>query len=234
MQKQSILVEVRSSEGGEESRLLCEKQSHIYLKQGRKKNLEAEILTWSANEIIIRFTGKGAVQLFAQEGGVHKWCRFSPTSKGKSVVHTSFITVAVLPIRRGGLGESHSGVRVRREDLEITATRGSGKGGQKRNKTSNCVHVFHRPSGVKVRCESDRSQHRNKENAIAIIEARLASDDHSKRAGLIQIARTDQIGDASRSKAIRTYKVRTNTGYNHVTGTTFKLDAWEKGKLLNC
>ena len=222
---QSVIVEVRAAEGGDESKLLCEKQAQIYLKQGRRRDLEPEILTWSDNEIILQFSGKGAVRIFQNEGGVHKWCRFSPTSaKGK--VHTSFITVAVLPLRRDS-----SSVRIRREDLEITATRGSGKGGQKRNKTSNCVYVHHLPSGIKVRCESERSQHRNKEIAISIIEARLSVEARQKKDGLIQIARTDQIGEASRAKAVRTYKVRTNIGYDHRTGKTFKLDAWEKGKL---
>ena len=226
MSQESIIVEVRSSEGGLESKLLCEKQAGVYLKQGRRRNLEAESLSWSENEIIIRFSGKGAIKHFGNEGGVHKWCRFSPTSRGQSVVHTSFITVAVLPVR----GNARS-VRVRKEDLVDTASRGSGKGGQKRNKTSNCVHVHHRPSGIKVRCESDRSQLRNKENAIGLIEARLSAEARQKSEGLIQIARTDQIGDASRSKAVRTYKARTNTGYDHRTGKKFKLDAWEKGKL---
>ena len=116
--------------------------------------------------LVLRVHGRGAEEAFQDEGGGHRWQRVPPNDK-RGRVHTSTITVAVLP------EPTAAELRLAPGDVQRVTCRGSGAGGQHRNVTESCVVVTHRPTGLTVRCESERSQHQNEETALALLRARL-------------------------------------------------------------
>lgn len=168
----------------------------------------AELVEERAGFVVLRVSGKGAATLFAGEPGGHRWQCVSPTDK-RSRVQTSTITVAVLPEPR-----EHE-MCLRDEDVTVETMRGSGAGGQHRNKTDSAVRVTHRPTGVVVRCESERSQSQNKETAFGVLRARLAELERDRVSGARAQDRRSQIGSGMRGDKRRTVRVQDDQVNDH-------------------
>lgn len=158
--------------------------------------------------LVARVCGKGTTAALANESGGHRWQRVPPTER-KGRVHTSTVTVAVL--REPSAVE----VVLRDADLDFATCRGSGAGGQHRNKTESAVIVTHRPSGLAVRCESERSQHQNKATAVAILRSRLLAARESAATGARASDRRAQVGSGMRGDKRRTIQVQNGVVVDH-------------------
>lgn len=162
-------------------------------------------------------SGSDAGGLFGSEGGGHRWQRVPPTEK-RGRVQTSTITVAVLRETPGVKVDIADG------DVEVTTARGSGRGGQHRNVTDSAVQIKHVPTGIIVRCESERSQHRNMEQAMGVLRQRLHHLKATSEAAGRNDKRRRQVGSGMRGDKVRTIRVRDGRVVNHLNGrrTTYK------------
>lgn len=170
---------------------------------------------------MFRVTGE-AESLFLDEAGGHRYQRVSPTEK-RGRVHTSTITVATLK------EPTATQVRIDDRDLEFSTTRGSGPGGQNRNKVESCVIVKHKPSGLTVRCETERSQHQNKASALSLLRARLWEQEQTKQFSQRADARKQQVGSGQRGDKRRTIRCQDDQVNDHVTGKHWTWKDYERG-----
>lgn len=182
-------------------RILCVSRSESTFDLQRGGLFDFTILEDRPGIIVARVTGDGAAWVFRDEAGNHRWQRASPTDK-HGRVHTSSITVAVLD------EPPETQFVLRSEDLEIGTCRGSGAGGQHRNVTDSAVQVTHRPSGLMVRCETERSQLQNRVSAIALLRARLWEAERERNQTARAADRKNQIGVGSRGAKRRTIAVQ--------------------------
>ena len=166
--------------------------------------------------------GGNARAVFADEAGGHRWQRVPPNEK-HGRVHTSTVTVAVLQER------SAAEIDVRERDLEWQMCRGSGPGGQHRNKTESAVQLTHRPSGLRVRVESERSQHRNRELALTVLRARLSEHVSRLVEGAEAAARRAQVGTGMRGDKRRTIRTQDGVVVDHPTGRRWRFRDYERG-----
>lgn len=174
--------------------------------------------------LVARVSGQGAAEAFAHEAGGHRWQEVSPTDK-RGRVHTSTITVAALPV------PTESQVRVSPSDLEWRTARGSGAGGQHRNTTDSAVQLTHKPTGLTVYCQSERSQHQNKAQALDVLRARLAeqSDRHEEISRNRQ--RKGQVGAGQRGDKRRTIALQRGQVTDHRLGRRMAAKPYLKGDL---
>lgn len=172
--------------------------------------------------VSVLFEGKGAKRLFRDEAGGHRVQRTPPTEK-HGRVHTSTVTVAVLD---PNLGSTFS---LNESEVEIRTTRGSGPGGQNRNKVESCVVATHKPSGIRVRVDM-KSQHQSRTMALQILAAKLAEGQAEKTQAKRAAKRKAQVGSGMRADKIRTYRSQDNRVTDHRTGKTWRLKAWLKGQ----
>lgn len=168
--------------------------------------------------------GASASRWFTGEAGGHRWQRVPPTEK-KGRVHSSTVTVVVLE------PASASAVEIRPEDLEEDFCRGSGKGGQHRNKTSTAVHLRHKPSGHHVRVDGGRSQSINRETALEMLRARLAAERREAERAERCAARKAQAGSGMRGDKIRTIQVQGDMVVDHRRGTRTTYRRFSRGHL---
>jgi peptide chain release factor 1 len=168
-------------------------------------------------------SGDGARSLFANESGGHRWQRIPPTEK-RGRVQTSTVTVAVLT------PESSMEPELNATDISIVATRGSGPGGQNRNKVASCIVATHRPTGISVRIDSERSQNRNRATALAVLEAKVGELERSRVAGARAADRKAQVGSGMRGDKVRTYRVQDDNVVDHRSGRRWRLREWIKGE----
>jgi len=173
---------------------------------------------------VLRASGRGVREVFGNEGGGHRWQRVPPTEK-RGRVHTSTVTVAVL--------DEPTEVELPTlspHELEISTCRASGSGGQHLQKTDSSVQVRHIPTGLIVRCETERSQSYNRETALAILRARL----HELQMGRAHAERADerrrQIGSGQRGDKRRTVAVQRDSVVDHVSGRAWRFADYERGK----
>lgn len=185
---------------------------------------DAEIVDAWGGMMVMRIVGPDAANLFAGESGGHRWQRVPPNER-KDKVHSSTVTVAIFPEVRA------SGPVVRESDCEITTCRGSGPGGQKRNKTDSAVQIKHKPTGTIVRCETERSQGQNKATAMALLTARICAADLAKSLASVRQDRLQQIGSGERSDKIRTVQMQNGQVVNHVTGKKAAVERYLKGDI---
>jgi peptide chain release factor 1 len=174
--------------------------------------------------IILRIVGNQAWELFRRESGGHRWQRVPPNER-KAKVHSSTVTVAVFP------DAPRAGFSIRESDCEITTCRGSGPGGQKRNKTESAVQVKHKPSGMFVRCDTERSQGQNKATAMALLAARLEARHDAGQQQAERNDRRNQIGSGERSDKIRTVQMQNGQVVNHTTGRKAPVEKYLKGDI---
>lgn len=181
-----------------------------------------EILEERPGLLVFRAEGTRAAQQFADEAGGHRWQRVPPNEK-RDRVHTSTITVAVLPV------PSEVEVRLAERDLEWSMCRGTGSGGQKRNKTESTVQLTHRPTGIQVRCEDSRSQLHNRATALSLLRARLWQAERARVDGERAADRRRQVGSGMRGDKRRTIRCQDGVVTDHVTGRRWSLRDYERG-----
>jgi peptide chain release factor 1 len=223
------LVEIRAAEGGTDAKLLVADLFQIYMKWCRLKGFKAEMSScseakggFSILEFVVR--GKGAYEAFLNEAGGHRFQRTPPTEK-RGRRQTSTVTVAVLPLGISG------GFHIDPADLRWEAKRGSGAGGQHRNVTESAVRVVHVPTGLAAECQDERSQHRNRKQAMEILEARLAARHEQEMSEKENSQRKNQVGSGMRGDKIRTYRFQDDRAVDHRTGKKVRLSEVLAGNL---
>ncbi|MHC4237266.1 MAG: peptide chain release factor-like protein [Planctomycetota bacterium] len=172
--------------------------------------------------IVFKATGKQAAKTFANESGGHRWQRIPPTEK-RGRRQTSTITVAVMSIPK------ESELRINDKDLDYKTCRGSGAGGQHRNVTDSAVQLTHIPTGISVRCESERSQHFNRETALEMLRAQLMKSQRTKDSNSRAADRKSQIGSGMRADKRRTIRVQDASVTDHVLNKTWNLKDYLRG-----
>ncbi len=198
------IVEIRAGAGGEEASIFARDLALMYeryaLRQGWSFRPldDSESSLGGYKEAIFEVRGLGVYRALRHEIGVHRVQRIPATEKSGRI-HTSTASVAVLPIR------TKSAVQINPADLEIEFSRAGGAGGQNVNKVETAVRIIHKPTGIDVRCTSERSQQRNREKAMTILLAKLEVVQQNSEASSLSEDRKAQIGTADRSEKIRTY-----------------------------
>lgn len=176
--------------------------------------------------LLFRVTGDGAAEAFAGEPGGHRYQRVPPTEK-RGRVHTSTVTVAVLD------EPTDAEVQIDPADLDESFTRGSGKGGQHRNKTDSCVVLVHKPSGIQVRIDGGRSQYINRQTALGVLRARLKAAANERSTTNRNASRRRQLGTGMRSDKVRTVAFQRGSVTDHRTGRTTQLKRYLRGFLAD-
>lgn len=170
----------------------------------------------------VRFSGRGATQLFSQEAGGHRWQRVPPTEK-RGRYQTSTVTVAVLAPR------DDDEFILDLNEVDIKTMRGSGKGGQHKNKTDSCVVVTHLPTGLTARVDG-RCQHQNRAKALETLEGRLRDLEREQSASRREALRRSQVGSGMRGDKVRTYRTQDDTVTDHRSGRRWSLKRWLRGR----
>jgi peptide chain release factor 1 len=172
---------------------------------------------------ILQVAGKNAAKLFANEFGGHRWQRIPPNEK-KGRVHTSTVTVAVLRV------PNDKEIVIADKDLRWTFCRAGGSGGQHVNKTESAVQLLHIPTGLMVRCESERSQTQNKVTALGLMRARLAEAADAKSAAQTAASRKEQVGVGARGDKRRTIRTQDGIVTDHLLGKKWDLKSYMRGE----
>jgi peptide chain release factor 1 len=230
--ERNLFLEVRAGTGGDESALFAGSLFRMYCRYAERQRWQVEVI--SANEaelggykeVIARVVGQGAYSKLKFESGGHRVQRV-PETEAQGRIHTSACTVAVLP-EVDAVGE----VEINPSEIRVDTFRASGAGGQHINKTDSAVRITHLPTGIVVECQDDRSQHRNKAQAMAVLAARIK--DAQTRAQQQQIASTRKslVGSGDRSERIRTYNFPQGRVTDHrINLTLYKIDAVMDGDL---
>lgn len=218
--EKNIIVEVRAGTWGEEAALFAGELARSYITFAEAEGFSVEISekTDSENggvkEIIFDVRGEGAYSRFKYEAGTHRVQRI-PETENKGRVHTSAVTVAVLP------EVEEVDIDIKPEDVEMQFTRSSGAGWQHVNKTDSAVHLKHIPTGISVFCQDGRSQHKNREKAWQILRSKLYQFEQEKRDLELGQARLAQVGSGDRSEKIRTYNFPQDRVTDHRIGQNF-------------
>lgn len=229
--EKNVIIEIRAGAGGDEAALFAGALFRMYSMYAEAKRWKTEIL--SANEtglggykeISFSIDGEGAYSRFKFESGVHRVQRV-PETESSGRIHTSTVTVAVLP------EADEVDFEIDPKDLQIDTFRSSGAGGQHINKTSSAIRVTHIPTGTVVECQDERSQHKNKEKALKVLRSRLLDAEIEKKNAEIAGERKLQVGTGDRSERIRTYNYPQGRVTDHRIGLTlYKLEQILNGSL---
>lgn len=220
IESESVIVEIRAGEGGDDAKMLVVDMLRAYVKAAERRGIESFLIEERPGIAVAEFTGKAARVTFANEGGGHRWMRVPPTDK-RGRVQTSTVTVAVMfqDAELAGFKES---------DVDFATARGSGPGGQNRNKTESCVIATHRPTGITVRIDA-RSQHQNKALALRIMKSRIADIQAEQAAKSANANRKEQVGSGMRGDKIRTYREKEDQYVDHRTESKGKVSKWLRG-----
>ena len=227
----SVIVEIRAGVGGEEAALFAHSLCRMYGMYGMKRGWKQELAGSNATELggfkEVTFTmeGTGAYARLKYESGVHRVQRVPETESGGRV-HTSTVTVAVLP------EVDEVTFELDKNDLRIDTFRASGAGGQHVNKTSSAIRITHLPTGTVVECQDQRSQFQNKDKAMQILRSRLYRQKLQEQQDAIDSQRRSQVGSGMRNERIRTYNFPQGRVTDHRIGLTlYKLDEVMDGGL---
>lgn len=227
----NIIMEIRAGTGGDEAALFAADLFNMFSRYAETRHWRVEILSISENtvggykEIIARIEGRGAFSAFKYERGVHRVQRV-PATETQGRIHTSTVTVAVLP------EAEEVDIEILDKDLRIDVFRSSGPGGQSVNTTDSAVRVTHIPTGLVVSCQDEKSQLKNKNKALAVLRARLLDIKQAEMDEERGADRRSQIGTGERSERIRTYNFPQGRVTDHRIGLTlYQLDTVLGGEL---
>jgi peptide chain release factor 1 len=228
----NAFLEIRAGTGGDESALFAGDLARMYLRYCERQGWRTEVMSQSDSElggykeIVLRIEGESAYGRLRFESGGHRVQRV-PATESQGRIHTSACTVAVMPEP-----DEAEEVTLNPAELRIDTFRASGAGGQHINKTDSAVRVTHLPTGLVAECQDDRSQHRNKAKALAVLAARLRDKETSERAAKEAATRKGLIGSGDRSDRIRTYNFPQGRLTDHrINLTLYKLGAVMDGEL---
>ncbi len=231
--EKNVIVEIRGGVGGEESALFAADLYRMYAMYAEKRGFRVELLNYNDTELggvkeaDFIVGGSGAYSRLKFESGVHRVQRVPETESGGRV-HTSTATVAVLPEME------EADVDLRPEDIEMQVYRASGAGGQHVNKTSSAVRLIHKPTGIVVACQEERSQLQNRAKCMAMLASKLCEMERARVEDAVTSERRAQVGTGMRNERIRTYNFPQNRVTDHrLTGDTknFNIDAVINGDL---
>ena len=217
--QRDVIVEIRAGTGGEEAGLFAADLYRMYTRYAERRGWQTELLSahptdlGGFKEVIFEVRGRGAFSRLKFESGVHRVQRV-PITESSGRIHTSTATVAVLP------EADEVEVYIDPNDIEMEVYRSSGPGGQHMQKNATAVRLIHKPTGMVVTCESERSQAQNRARALAILRARLYEMERQKQEAEIAEARRAQVGTGERSEKIRTYNFPQNRVTDHRIGLT--------------
>jgi peptide chain release factor 1 len=221
-----VMLEVRAGAGGEEAALFAEELSGMYLSYAEKKNWKTALISESRaaqggyKEATFEILGEEVYDDLRYETGVHRVQRVPVTEKSGRI-HTSTASVAILPMRRKPI------IEINPADIEMEFSRSGGAGGQNVNKVETAVRLIHKPTGIDVRCQSGRSQLKNREQAMAMLTAKLEMLHEEEEAKNHAETRRNQIGTGDRSEKIRTY----NFPQNRITDHRIK-ESWHNIDII--
>ena len=230
--ERNIFLEVRAGTGGDESALFAADLFRMYSRYAERQGWRVEIISSSPSdlggckEIIARIAGQGAYSRLKFESGGHRVQRV-PVTETQGRIHTSACTVAVM-----AEADEVSDVVLNAAELRIDTFRASGAGGQHIIKTDSAVRITHLPSGIVVECQNDRSQHKNKAQALAILAARIKDKQVHEQQAKVAAERKSLIGSGDRSERIRTYNFPQGRVSDHrINLTLYKIGAIMDGEL---
>ncbi|MBQ3045562.1 MAG: peptide chain release factor 1 [Clostridia bacterium] len=227
----NVIVEIRGGAGGEEASLFAGVLFRMYSMYAETKGWKAEILNSNPTElggfkeISFSISGDGAYSRFKFESGVHRVQRV-PETESQGRIHTSTVTVAVLP------EAEEVDVEINPADLQIDTYRSGGAGGQHVNKTESAIRITHIPTGTVVECQDERSQHKNKDRAMKILRSKILEAEREKQHDAIAGERKAQVGTGDRSERIRTYNYPQGRVSDHrINLTLYRIEAILNGDL---
>ena len=229
--ERNVLLEIRAGTGGDEASLFAAELFRMYCRYAEARRWRVDILSSSPTglggfkEVIASIEGQGAFSRLKFEGGVHRVQRV-PETEGSGRIHTSAVTVAVLP------EADEVDVAIDEKDLKIDVFRSSGPGGQSVNTTDSAVRVTHLPTNLVVTCQDEKSQHKNKAKALKILRARLLERAEEEQRSEIAANRRSMVGTGDRSERIRTYNFPQSRLTDHrINLTLHSLDRVLEGEL---
>ena len=232
MDERNVILEIRAGTGGDEASLFAGNLFRMYERYAAKQGWKVEVISASEGtmggykEIIAEIRGRGAFAKLKFELGVHRVQRV-PDTEGSGRIHTSTATVAVLP------EAAEVDIDIADDDLKIDTLRSGGAGGQHVNKTESAVRMTHIPTGIVVMMQEDRSQHRNRAKAMAILRARLYDYERQRQDAARAAERRGQVGSGDRSERIRTYNFPQGRVSDHrIDLTLYKLPQVIEGEAL--
>ena len=227
----NVIVEIRGGAGGDEAALFASDLHRMYSRFAERNRWKVEVLNLNENdlggikEISFMIAGRGAYSRLKYESGVHRVQRI-PTTESSGRIHTSTVTVAVLP------EAEEVDVHLDMNDVRVDVFRSGGNGGQSVNTTDSAVRVTHGPTGIVVSCQDEKSQLKNKEKALKILRARIYEKELEQRHSEQSAARRLQVGTGDRSEKIRTYNFPQSRVTDHrVNKTVHRLEAFLDGDL---
>jgi peptide chain release factor 1 len=228
----NIYLEIRAAAGGDESAIFAGDLFRMYARYAQDRGWQIEIVNSNSGEhggfkeIISRIIGRGAYSRLKFESGAHRVQRV-PATEAQGRVHTSTCTVAVLPEP-----EEIDAIPINPAELRTDTYRASGAGGQHVNKTDSAVRITHLPTGIVVECQDERSQHKNRARAMALLKAKLLDQARQKQNSEQAARRKSQVGTGDRSERIRTYNYAQSRVTDHrINLTLYKLDDVLAGQL---
>jgi len=228
----NIYLEIRAGTGGDEAALFAGDLFRMYSRYAEQRGWQIEIISASEGEhggfkeVISRVEGRGAYSRLKFESGAHRVQRV-PATEAQGRIHTSACTVAVLP----EIAEVEA-IDIDPAELRIDTYRASGAGGQHVNKTDSAVRITHLPSGIVVECQDERSQHKNRARAMALLQARLVDEEQRRQQQAQAAERRSLVGSGDRSERIRTYNFPQGRVTDHrINLTLYKLDEVLQGNL---
>src|SRR5689334_7481081 len=223
--EKDVIVEIRADAGGDEAALWAGDLYRMLSRYAERRGFATKTMSAADGSYTVEIRGDGAYSVFKFEGGTHRVQRV-PETESQGRIHTSTATVAVLP------EAEEVEVQVDQNDLEIDVYRSSGPGGQSVNTTDSAVRITHRPTGVVVSMQDQKSQLQNRAKAMQVLRARILQRAQEEQASELSDQRKGQIGGGGRSEKVRTYNFKENRVSDHRIGLTlYKLDKVLAGEL---
>ena len=229
--EKNVIVEIRAGTGGDEAALFAAELFRMYSRYAESRGWHVELMSSNPTglggykEIILSIEGRGAYSRLKFEGGVHRVQRV-PVTEGSGRIHTSAVTVAVLP------EADEVEIAIDPKEIRIDVFRSSGPGGQSVNTTDSAVRITHIPTGIVISCQDEKSQHKNRAKGMKILRARLLEKKQDEQASEIAASRKLMVGSGDRSERIRTYNFPQGRLTDHrINLTIYQLERVMEGQI---